>query len=101
MGIVERGTHWGEWKGPPDGQVQLKAPKKRKPWKPKPVAEKPGDSRWFTAREAAARLRVTAPTLYKLCRRGKIPGALQIGGDWRIDRQELENWIEASKTRFF
>jgi len=94
MGISERGTHWGEWKGP-----QPAKERKQREVKPRIEEQFPDDTRWFTVREAAARLRVGAPTISKLCRRGRIPGAIQVGSSWRIDRNDLERWIEESKTR--
>ena len=48
---------------------------------------------FITVKEASVLLRVTDRTLYDLCRQGKLPGAAKVGGQWRIDRQELLAWL--------
>lgn len=56
---------------------------------------KPGEV--YTAKEAAARLRVTPELIYKLCKRGLIPGAMRIGvdrGTIRIPEQALRSYME-------
>lgn len=46
----------------------------------------------LTVAEAAERLRVSRPTLYRLISRGDMP-ALRVGGQIRLDAQELERWL--------
>jgi excisionase family DNA binding protein len=46
---------------------------------------------YYTAEEVADYYRVSADTIRKLCRDGKIPGAKQIGRQWRIPAKFLED----------
>jgi excisionase family DNA binding protein len=46
----------------------------------------------LTLEEAAALLRVSPNTVYKMCREGKIPAA-KVGRQWRILETELANWL--------
>lgn len=43
---------------------------------------------YLTPREAAALLRITKRTLYRLLRAGEITGAVKIGNSWRIPAPE-------------
>ena len=50
----------------------------------------------LTIFEVAEILRVHPTTIYRLVRRGVLPG-FKIGGNWRIDRGSFELWLsEAS-----
>jgi len=49
---------------------------------------------WLTPLGVAARLSVSRATVYRLCETGIIP-AKRIGGQWRIDGDELERWLAA------
>ena len=44
------------------------------------------DSEFMTPHEAMALLRVGRTTMYARLRAGKIPGAVKVGGQWRIHR---------------
>jgi excisionase family DNA binding protein len=46
----------------------------------------------LTVREVAALLKINEKTAYKLAAKGEIPG-FKVGGSWRFDRGEIENWI--------
>ena len=46
----------------------------------------------ITPEEAAQYLRVNPQTVYRLLRRGKLPGA-KIGHQWRIRRIDLEAFL--------
>jgi excisionase family DNA binding protein len=50
------------------------------------------DSGFLTLAEAAARLRVSTHTVYKMCRTGDIP-ARRVGRQWRIRIRDLEDWL--------
>lgn len=52
----------------------------------------PPSPQLLSAREAAAQLRVTVDTLYRLIRSGEVP-AVRVGGQIRIDRDELRQYI--------
>jgi excisionase family DNA binding protein len=45
--------------------------------------------------EAARRVGLHADTLYRLCRRGQFPPALQIGARWRVSVPRLERYLHA------
>ncbi len=42
----------------------------------------------LTAKEYAAEYRLHVVTVYRLAERGKLPGAVKVGGQWRIARPE-------------
>ena len=45
---------------------------------------------WYSPEEAGDYLGVSPETIRNLCRAGKIPGAKQVGRQWRIPRSYLE-----------
>ena len=49
----------------------------------------------LTIAEAARRLNVSPAFVYRLARRGKLPGAARIGRAWRIDPRRLEELFGA------
>lgn len=51
-----------------------------------------------TLKEIAAYLKLTEKTAYRLASEGKLPG-FKVGGSWRFKREDLEAWIEESKTK--
>ena len=48
----------------------------------------------ITAEEAAAALRVSERTLWRLLSAGKVPPPVRIGRNSRWRRAEIEGWIE-------
>ena len=48
------------------------------------------DKPYYSPEEVAGYYDVTAETIRRLCREGKIPGAKQIGKQWRIPREYLQ-----------
>ena len=48
--------------------------------------------RVLTVNEVAEMLRVHPTTVYRLVRRGDLPG-FKIGGNWRINRASLNLWL--------
>jgi excisionase family DNA binding protein len=44
---------------------------------------------WLTTQEVADQLRIDPETVYRLCRAGKMPGALKLGRSWRIHAETL------------
>ena len=53
----------------------------------------------LTANEAADYLKVTVRTIYRLIRKGKIPGC-KVGGSWRFRRDILDDWLAGSQGIF-
>jgi excisionase family DNA binding protein len=47
--------------------------------------------------EAASFLRVHRVTLYRMLKKGEIPGAFKIGRVWRLDLDELERLLETKE----
>ena len=58
------------------------------------------DTDILTSKEAAAFLRITTRTLYRLARAGIIPSA-RIGAIWRFSHAELENYVRAMGSQQF
>lgn len=52
----------------------------------------------LTVSEVAERLRVSELTVYRLIRVREIP-AYKVGALWRIDEEDLENYIQAQKAK--
>ena len=48
---------------------------------------------FLTIKEVCVLLRLGERTVYDLCRQGKLVGAAKIGGQWRVDRQKLLDWL--------
>ena len=48
----------------------------------------------MTVREVAELLRVHPATVYRLVRRGVLPG-FKFGGNWRVNREALDVWLSA------
>jgi excisionase family DNA binding protein len=53
----------------------------------------------LTVKEAAAYLRVSRSTIYRLLKRKKLPGAFRIGTDWRIDMITLTSGLASERER--
>jgi len=51
----------------------------------------------LTLKEVAAYLKLAEKTAYRLASEGKLPG-FKVGGSWRFKREDLEAWIEESKS---
>ena len=52
---------------------------------------------YMTAEEAAAYLKVEIHTVYRLAKKGQIPGA-RVGGQWRFRRRTLLTWFRAKRA---
>ena len=50
-------------------------------------------ARVMTISEVAEYLKVHNSTIYRLLKRGQLPG-FKIGSDWRFDQREIDLWIE-------
>lgn len=51
----------------------------------------------LTKREVARWLRVSAETVVRLARRGKLPGR-RVGNRWRFVRGEIQAWLDEGKA---
>jgi excisionase family DNA binding protein len=51
----------------------------------------PPDEEIFTVTELSKHLRVHPTTIYRLLRRGLIPG-FRVGSTWRFSRSAIEEW---------
>ncbi len=50
----------------------------------------------LTVREVAELLKLAEKTVYSMAQRGEIP-AFKVRGQWRIQRTDLQAWIESQK----
>ncbi|MBU4348576.1 helix-turn-helix domain-containing protein [Patescibacteria group bacterium] len=50
----------------------------------------------YTVDEVAEALKLHPYTVRRLCREGKIP-CFKFGGQWRLDKQELNKWRKGKK----
>lgn len=48
--------------------------------------------------EAARRVGVHSDTLYRLCRTGRFPPAIQVGSRWRVSVPRLERYLHKDAT---
>lgn len=48
--------------------------------------------------DAAIRLGLHADTLYRLCRTGRFPPAIQIGARWRVSLPKLERYLHGDSA---
>jgi excisionase family DNA binding protein len=48
--------------------------------------------------ETARRIGVHADTLYRLCRTGQFPPAIQIGRGWRVSVPRLDRYLHGNET---
>lgn len=51
----------------------------------------------LTKREVARWLRVSAETVVRLARRGKLPGR-RVGNRWRFVRGEIQAWLDGAAS---
>jgi excisionase family DNA binding protein len=49
--------------------------------------------------EAALRIGLHVDTLYRLCRQGQFPPAIQIGARWRVSVPRLERYLHADSRQ--
>lgn len=50
----------------------------------------------MTVRDVAGYLNVDEKTVYRLAKRGEIPG-FKVAGAWRFKRPDLDSWIDMQK----
>lgn len=50
----------------------------------------------MTVRDVAGYLNVDEKTVYRLAKRGELPG-FKVAGAWRFKRSDLEDWIDNQK----
>lgn len=50
----------------------------------------------ITVREVAAYLNVDEKTVYRLAKRGELPG-FKVAGTWRFKKSDIDAWIERQK----
>ena len=51
----------------------------------------------LSVKEVADLLSVDGKTVYRLAKRGELPG-FKVAGSWRFMRGDIEGWIEAQKN---
>lgn len=55
------------------------------------------DSSAMTVREVASYLNVDEKTIYRLAKRGDLPG-FKVAGTWRFKKRDIDEWIERQKS---
>jgi len=53
-------------------------------------------SAMLTVTEVAEYLKISRSMIYRLLKRGELPG-FKIGGDWRFNAEEIDRWLEERK----
>ena len=61
---------------------------------PPAVQQEEGMGEFMTVNEVALRLNFTPRTIRKMCQTKKMPGAIQIGEDWRIKRSTFREYLD-------
>jgi len=56
-------------------------------------------SAFLTVPEVAKLLRVAPATVWRMARKGQIPGALRTGGRWIFSVEELERWTKTTSSQ--
>ena len=51
----------------------------------------------ITIKEVAEYLKIKEKTAYALAAKGEIPG-FKVGGSWRFDKNDIQQWIEKQKS---
>jgi excisionase family DNA binding protein len=51
----------------------------------------------ITIKEVADFLQIAEKTIYRLAAEGRIP-AFKVGGSWRFNRKEIEEWLEKQRN---
>jgi len=51
----------------------------------------------LTVRDVATLLRVDEKTVYRLTRKGDLPG-FKVAGAWRFQKSDMDAWVERQKT---
>ena len=51
----------------------------------------------MTVREVASYLNVDEKTIYRLAKRGDLPG-FKVAGTWRFKKADIDEWIERQKS---
>jgi excisionase family DNA binding protein len=51
----------------------------------------------MTVREVASYLNVDEKTIYRLAKRGDLPG-FKVAGTWRFKKRDIDEWIERQKS---
>jgi len=51
----------------------------------------------LTVKEVALLLRVDEKTVYRLIRKGELPG-FKVAGAWRFQKSDMDVWIQRQKT---
>lgn len=61
-------------------------------------SEAESENRFMTSQEVARYLNYGIRSVYKLIHSGELP-AIKIGGHYRIEKKDLDSWIEMTKWR--
>jgi len=57
------------------------------------------ENEWLTVQEVADYLKLGKTKVYQYVQNGRIPG-YKVGGQWRFQRDEIDQWIRSGKSDF-
>ncbi len=60
------------------------------------AGQKSAVSAMLTVTELAEYLKISRSMIYRLLKRGELPG-FKIGNDWRFNAEEIDRWLEERK----
>ena len=49
----------------------------------------------LTIKEVATLLKISERTVYAMAKEGRLPGAVKVGGSWRVMSAKLLAWLDA------
>lgn len=52
----------------------------------------------LSIKETAALLKMSERTVYLMAKEGRLPGAVKLGGSWRVVRGKLLAWLDANSA---
>lgn len=53
---------------------------------------------WLTVKQAAEYLQLSTATVYLMARENALP-ASRVGGQWRFEESEIDNWLRCESIR--
>jgi len=54
---------------------------------------------YLTIPEVCTLLRLAEKTVYTMCREGRLPGAVKVGNQWRVEHEKLRAWLDAGGAK--
>ena len=58
----------------------------------------PDQEQVLTIKETAVLLKMSERTVYLMAKDGRLPGAVKLGGSWRVVQDKLLAWLDANSS---